>query len=152
MHSQAFLVAIFAPSIFDSIPVIWFPMYESFTKTERSKTKMRYNGCGSRQLQSVYPVYETGWNTNLPPAIYFGPFTVLPRTADSQLDYPLYQEFSDDSFSFSVISFTNISLRHQAGCLETIKCPDYLVRDFFHLLSLSFNLSVLLNDLALYLY
>ena len=44
------------------------------------------------------------------------------------------------------------SLRHQAGCLEAIKCPDYLVREFFHLLSLSFNLSVLLNDLALYLY
>lgn len=83
---------------------------------------------------------------------YIGPFTVLPGTVDSLSDYPLHQEFSDDSFSFSVISFTNISLRHQAGCLETIKCPDYLVRDFFHLLSLSFNLSVLLNDLALYLY
>ena len=96
--------------------------------------------------------YEASKVPLLYPAIYIGPFTVLPRTADSQLDYPLFQEFSDDSFSFSVISFTFISLRHQAGCLETIKCPDYLVRDFFHLLSLSFDLSVLLNDLALYLY
>ena len=54
--------------------------------------------------------YEASKVPLLYPAIYIGPFTVLPRTADSQLDYPLFQEFSDDSFSFSVISFTNTSL------------------------------------------
>lgn len=35
-------------------------------------------------------------------AFYFGE---IGLTENSQLDYPRFEEFSDDSFSFSVISF-----------------------------------------------